>query len=246
MESLSISALACALAPIAFCAVTDTSLAGHWEGKYKLPDKEFAVAVDLAKSPSGQWEGSLALPSERMEDIQLSDIKVDGASVLCVSKEKVYAVQGELSGDGNSIKGGFIASFLKQVPVPMELRRTANAQVKAAAQSTPVPKALLGAWTGAVRYAGATSEIDLPKDMVFVVRIELKAGPGGLAEGEMTSPFDPAKKAPLTVIATEAGGVRLESRGTGSVFIGRVHGDEIAGEWKQFGADAASLVLKRP
>jgi fibronectin type 3 domain-containing protein len=61
----------------------------------------------------------------------------------------------------------------------------------------------------------------------------------------MTNPVDAAKRVDLTTVAQDGTRIRLESRITMTVFIGSVEGNEIAGEWKQFGAETVPLTPKK-
>lgn len=218
---------------------------GHWEGTFDLPDQKVDITVDLARNERGEWTGSMNFPGERLEGIELADIKISGRSVFFASKEKISGVQAEISEDGVTMKGGFLVAFVRTVPVPLTMRRVSDAKVTAGPPSTPVGKDLAGTWSGEVKYGHATSETELPASKMLSVRVTIDGSPGGAARGTMTNPFDSAKPVALTTVAQQGAQVRFEARSAMTVFTGVLRGNEIAGEWKQFGADAVPLTLKK-
>lgn len=218
---------------------------GHWEGTYTLPEQNMPIVVDLVCNDRGEWTGSMGFPDDRVEGIELADIKITGRSVFFASREKVSGIQAELSEDGSTMKGGFLIAYLRTAPVPLTLRRVAEARVKAGPPSTPVASELLGTWSGVVKYGRASSETDLPASRTLPVRFTIEATPGGVARGSMTHPYDSAKKVALTTVSQNGAEVRLEGRSVMAVFTGRLRGSELAGEWKQFGTDAVPLTLTK-
>src|SRR5438309_6561540 len=51
---------------------------GHWEGKMKVPGKEIAVEVDIARNTKGELGGTISMPDEHARGLPLAKVAVEG------------------------------------------------------------------------------------------------------------------------------------------------------------------------
>lgn len=218
---------------------------GHWEGTITLPNKHLKVAVDLAQNDRGEWTGSLGLPELEISDFEFSKIEIKPESVLLDSITMPAEFSGTLSPDGETMKGGFICGWLRRVPVPMQLKRVAEPKLKAPAKSTPISKELEGTWEGTVKF-GETWESDDPlAGSSAGFRVRLAEGSDGIATGGLTKLAEPKTEVPLSIITEKGSSLRFEIRSAGAVYIGGLRGQELVGQWRQFGAEPVDLTLRR-
>lgn len=242
MKSLAI--LAILIGTVAGAVAQTAGAAGHWEGTIQFPNKQVKLSVDLAQNDKGAWIGTMAFPEQKIDFIELMNIVVKDESVSFKSMRWLVGIEGDLSPDGQSIKGDFLSAALRTVPVPVELRRISGPRVNAAAKSTPIAKELEGTWEGIAKL-GASWENDDPRAGSSVaVRLKLAGGPGGLAVGALTKAAAEGD-VPLSVVAQKGSSVRLELPSEGAVFVGELRGGELVGDWSQFDADPVPLTLKR-
>jgi len=223
-------------------AQTGTAGSGHWEGTIQLPKKAVKIVVDLAQDAKGEWTGSLEIPEQKLS-LAVSDIAVNKPSVSFNSKEWLLAVEGELSPDGKSIKGGFTSGFLLSVPVPMQLQWVSRAAVKGPAGSTRISRDMEGTWEGVVTLGAAWEDDNTSAGSTTTVRVTLVTGPGGIASGALSKPGAP-DPVPLSVIGLKGNTFRLELNSAGVVYVGDLKDGQLIGEWNQFGLDPVPLTLK--
>jgi len=212
--------------------------AGHWEGTIRLPNKTVRVNVDVARNDKQQWIGSLAMPELAFTPIVFGDVAIDGSAVTLSSRESMLQIEGTISADGKSIKGGFVSAFLLAVPVAIELRRTAEPQVAVAISSGPISSEAEGTWTGNLTLKTSWEDNDQRTGTPTPVRITL----GHAADGNASGAFD---KLPLSSIRQQGTHLQFEAKGASAVFVGEIEGDELTGQWTQFDADPVALVLHR-
>jgi len=217
-----------------------TAGAGHWEGAIQLPGKSLKVAVDLARGDKAQWAGRLSFPSLPFAPIPFSSARVDGASVLLQSRESLLQIEGTLQPDGKAIKGNFISGFMLVVPVPVELRWTGQAEAPNPAPTQPVGSDFAGAWEGVLTLKSSWEESDPRIGQATPIRITLANAAGTFTKLGAT---DPAL--PIGNITLDGSRVQFEVKGAAAVFVGRIEGDQLTGEWTQFDADPVALVLHR-
>jgi hypothetical protein len=221
---------------------TGAAGSGHWEGTIQLPKKALKIAVDLAQDPKGEWTGSVEIPEQKL-NLAVSDIAVNKPSVSFNSKEWLLAVEGELSPDGKSIKGGFTSAFLLSVPVPMELQWVSRPAVKGLAGSTGISGGLEGTWEGVVTLGSAWEDGNPSAGSTTTVRVRLANGPSGIATGGLSKSGAP-DSVPLSAIGLNGNTLRFELNSAGVVYVGELKGGQLIGEWNQFGLDPVPLTLK--
>jgi len=219
--------------------------AGHWEGVIGLPNKQLQVTMDLAQNDRGEWTGSLGLPDLDIRDFALSKIVVKPDSVVIDTSEMLSEFSGDLSSDGTTMKGEWACALLRAVPVPMQLKRAGDAVLRPQPQSTPISKEFEGIWEGAVKF-GETWESDDPLAGSTVrFRVSLARGRNGMGSGVLTRLGEPKVNVLLSWVEQKGASLRFEARSAGTSYVGELAGDELRGEWRQFGSDPVAAVLKR-
>src|SRR5947207_10519970 len=123
---------------------------GHWEGKMKVPGKEIAVEVDIAKSTTGVLGGTISMPGEHARGLPLAKVAVEGRSISLFARED-QPINGVLSDDGQSISG---TVAIEGHSIPMTMTRTGDARIEPLARIAAIGKDLEGTWNGAVDVGG--------------------------------------------------------------------------------------------
>ena len=133
---------------LAALACAQGSPDGHWETTLPMNNGGIAVSLDLAKNAKSEWVASMGLPSESMTGLVVMDIDINGQSVNFTAVELQMAkVKLMLSPDG--IMKGTISS--PQGPVPVEFKRTGEANVELIPDSPAVSKEFEGDWEGSLQ-----------------------------------------------------------------------------------------------
>jgi hypothetical protein len=232
------------LSPLTF-GQSKPAAAGHWEGVIGLPNKQLQVTVDLAQNGKGEWTGSLGLPDLNISDFALSKIVVKPDSVLIDTSEMLSEFSGPLSSDGTTISGEWACALLRAVPVSMQLKRVGDAALTPQSMSAPISREFEGTWEGAVKF-GETWESDDPLAGSTVrFRVRLARAPDGTATGALTKLAEPKVELPFSWVEQKGTSLRFEVRSAGTAYSGELAGDELRGEWRQFGSDPVAAVLKR-
>ena len=222
---------------------TGAAGSGHWEGTIQFPKKALEIAVDLAQDAKGEWTGSLEIPEQKLS-LPVSDIAVNKPSVSFSSKEWLLAVEGELSPDGRSIKGGFTSGFLLSVPVAMQLHWVSRPAVKSPAGSTRISGELEGTWEGVVTFGSAWEDGNPSAATTTTVRVKLANGSGDVATGGLSKTSTPEFSSPISAIGQSGNTLRFELNSAGVVYLGELKGGQLIGQWNQFGLDPVPLTLK--
>jgi hypothetical protein len=193
---------------------------GHWEGKIQIPEREIAIAVDLAQSPAGAWIGSIAIKGATPFDVPLTEISVKDASVrFTAGLPGTTSFEGTLSADAASLAGK-VSNV--EGSVPFELTRRGEADVKLPPASSPLPKAFEGTWDGAISTDGSVRRVVL----------KLSAAPDGTARAVLIVVDKGNAEIPVTRVTVTGNQLELEVRAIGGMYRGTLGASgEIAGEW---------------
>jgi len=213
---------------------------GRWQGTVDIPGNALAVTVDLDRDAGGAWIGSITMPELLLRGAPLAGIASTGsgfgftlANALGGPGELKAGFQGRLGADGR-LAGEFSQAGNK---APFSLARVGTAAVEVAPRSTPVPKALEGAWVG--EYIGIG-------DYARQVTITLGNPAKDAAHADFVVVGKQTTKIPVDLVTFAEGVLRLESSTTGLNFEGRYlpASGEIRGTFEQ-GAFEFALPLKR-
>src|SRR5512137_2580581 len=115
--------------------------AGHWEGRCIADGRDFTLTLDLAKNAKSSWVASMGVPSENATGLVVTDVAVSDASVKFVAVEIKMAKFDLTLTPAATLKGSFTSRF---GTVPIEFKRTGEANVELMAPSPAVSKELEG------------------------------------------------------------------------------------------------------
>ncbi len=87
----------------------DSNLSGEWKGAIKVPGMNLPIVLDFQKE-GGKWTGNLDIPVQRIVDMELADLKVDGNNISFKLPEVPGSAsfKGALQADNQSIIGDFM------------------------------------------------------------------------------------------------------------------------------------------
>jgi hypothetical protein len=135
-----------------------TGPAGHWAGAFTADGREIGVSLDLARNAKAEWIASMGVPSQNATGLVVKDLAVRGNSVKFMAVELQMArldlvlADGKLAGTITGPRGGSI---------PIEFKRTGEANVQLPATSPAVSKDLEGDWTGTLKTPGPELQIEV-------------------------------------------------------------------------------------
>jgi len=206
---------------------------GHWEGKLKIPQREFGITVDLSKTAAGAWIGSMTVVGTSSVDVPVSNIAVEGSGLRFKAYlPELASFAGAISPDGASISGSATNSA---GDAPFELARKGDANVKVPPPSSALSKEFAGTWEGSLTVQGQTLRIAL----------KLTALADGTASGMFISRDQGNVEFPASAVIIEGKSLRVESRAISATYKGTLNANgEIAGDFTQ-GPGSMPMVLKR-
>lgn len=223
-----------ALASLSASAQPASNASGHWEGTLQAPNQQIGITVDLAKNDTGLWTGSLSIPQANALDIPIEKISVEEPAVHFVVSGFPGSplFEGKLSDDGGSLAGTATA---RDAPIPFQLKRTGNANVKLPPPASALSKDFEGAWEGTLDAGGTQLRLVL----------NLKPAADGTATGTLTSVDQGNQQIPVTTVSISDKQLKLEVRAVAGTFVGTLEASgEIAGNWTQ-GPNSLPLTFKR-
>jgi hypothetical protein len=132
-----------------------TSPAGHWEGVFRPEGREIGLSLDLAKNNKAEWIASMGVPAQNVTGLVVKDLAVDGNSVKFIAVELQMAKLDLTLADGRL--AGTIAGPRESLPI--EFKRTGEANVQLPPASPAVSKDLEGDWAGTLKTPGPELEI---------------------------------------------------------------------------------------
>lgn len=105
---------------------------GHWVGAIDSPVGTLEIDVDLRRD-DGAWRGDISIPAQNARDLELVDVKIEGASVgfriAGVPGNPTFS--GSLTEDGRRIEGEFVQGGMT-MPFTLERGETAADAARAA------------------------------------------------------------------------------------------------------------------
>jgi hypothetical protein len=229
----------CIVRPLLLAAVgagvlsAQTGLAGRWEGNLKLPDREMAISIDLARNEKGEWACNFGVVAQGVTGLRCENVAVAGNTAKFAVPEApgVPEIEAALREDGTlagrlSVQGNNFEFSLK---------RMGEAKIVAAA-SPAVDKRFEGGWEGRLETPGGALRI--------VINIQNQAD--NTVKATLDSPDQNAAGLAMSDIVQKESAIEMKLRVAGGAFKGALNkeGTEIAGEWSQGGA-SLPLVLKK-
>ena len=157
MHMMSTRLLRGAGAAVLFAALScaQTGPGGHWEGAFTAGNREIGLTLDLARNDKAEWIASMGMPAPNATGLVVKDLAVNGNSVKFMAVELQMAkldltladgkLAGTITGPGGSL--------------PIQFKRTGEANVQLPAASQAVSKDLEGDWAGTLKTPGPELQI---------------------------------------------------------------------------------------
>jgi hypothetical protein len=157
MHMMSTRLLRGAGAAVLFAALScaQTGPGGHWEGAFAAGNREIGLTLDLARNDKAEWIASMGMPAQNATGLVVKDLAVNGNSVkfmaveLQMAKLDLTLADGKLAGTITGPSGS----------LPIQFKRTGEANVQLPAASPAVSKDLEGDWAGILKTPGPELQI---------------------------------------------------------------------------------------
>jgi hypothetical protein len=214
-------------ASTSYVAAQTPDPSGRWEGSIEAPERQVAIAIDLAKSGTGEFTATFS--GTDVTGLPLSNVAVNGTSVSFLLKANGGGTfTGSVSADGQSMSGNFTTSE-GGFTVPFTLNRTGAARIETL-KSARIGTELEGTWSGTLQVNG----------VALHVAIKLGNLPDGTSAGSIAVAEQGGLEIPVTTITQNAASVKLEVNIVGGVYAGALNpdGTELTGTWSQKGLSA--------
>jgi hypothetical protein len=144
-------------AAVLFAALScaQTGPGGHWEGAFTAGNREIGLTLDLARNDKAKWIASMGMPASNETGLVVKDLAVNGNSVKFMAVELQMAKLDLTLADGNLV--GTITGPGGSLPI--QFKRTGEANVQLPAASPAVSKDLEGDWAGILETPGPELQI---------------------------------------------------------------------------------------
>ncbi len=211
----------------------ETGPAGHWEGIFKVNDREIGLALDLAKNAKLEWIASMSVPAENATGLVVTDVVVSGDSVKFVGVELMMA-RFDLTLGPDGRMGGTISN--PQSTLPIEFKRTGQPKVELIPASPAVSNDLEGDWEGSLPTPGRT----------FRILFHFKNQADGTVVATVDTPDSGAIGLPLNNVKQTGRKVEVGMRIAHATFQGTLspEGTELAGQFAHE-QDSVPLTLRK-
>ena len=198
----------------------ETGPAGHWEGTFKVNDREIGLVLDLAKNAKSEWIASMSVPAENATGLVVMDVVVDDNSVKFVGVELMMA-RFELALGADGTMRGTISN--PQSTLPIEFKRTGEPKVELIPASPAVSKDLEGDWEGSLPMPGRA----------FRILFHFKNQADGTVAATVDTPDSGAIGLPLNNVKQTGRKVEAGMRVAHATFQGMLNpeGTELAGQF---------------
>lgn len=205
---------------------------GHWEGAIQVPGQELKIAIDLARRGE-KWDGTISIPAQGLKGLPLLDIASQGDSVSFTISgvPGTPTFKGTVSKDAKSFAGEFSQGG---GTLPFAVTRTGDAKFEPPPASTPIDKALEGAWEGSVNMGGATLRLVL----------KLSSGPDGRGKAVIVSVDQGGAEVPVAAVIQAGSHLTLAVPAVLGSYEGDLKDGQLTGTWTQ-GPTSVPLTFKR-
>jgi uncharacterized protein len=205
------------------------NIAGDWQGTLNAGAVELRLVLHITKAADGSLKGTLDSIDQGANGIPITSISLQDSKLKFTSDPIHGSYEGKVNQDATAING----TWSQGQPLNLDFKR-ATASAKTESKPSP-PSDIDGAWMGALD----TGAIKLR--LVFHITNTadgLKANLDSLDQN--------AKGIPVTTVTRNSASLKMELKGIGGVFEGKINKDltKIEGTWTQ-GGGSLPLVLKR-
>jgi len=235
MRNLCFCLLAAALVAAAFA---QPGPSGHWEGTVVLPAGSTGpniVTLDLASDGQGGWTASLGVPQQHASGLIVAALRVEGSKVKFNAPDVPGIALFDLTLAGDKLAGTI---SIKEVSLPVELKRTGEAKVEIVPASPAVLKEFEGDWEAVFTLGNGETR---------PVQVHFKNKEDRTVAATIDSP-NQGFHGLLERVQQKGSGLKFQVRIYGGAFEGNLNavGTEIAGNWVQSeGEPPVPLTFKR-
>jgi hypothetical protein len=211
-----------------------TRPAGHWEGTFKVNDREIGLGLDLAKNAKSEWIASMSVPAENVTGLVVMDVVVSSNSVKFVGVELMMSKFDLALGPDGRMRGTLSNA---QTTAPIEFKRTGEAKVELMPASPAVSNELQGDWEGSLQTPGRALRI------LFHFRNQTD----GTVAATIDTPDSGATALPLNNVKQTGQKVEVGIRVAHATFEGVLNpeGTELAGRFSHDGNSVPLTLRKR-
>jgi len=205
---------------------------GHWEGILKSERGDLNVSLDLQKNAKAQWIASMGLPP-KTNGLVVTEVAIDGKSVKFTAAE-LMMTKFELTLDApGALKGTYTS---RQGSVPIEFKRTGEANVELIPSSPAVSKQLEGDWEGSLQMGSRA----------FAILFHFRNQPDNTVAATIDTPATNAIGLPLNNVKQDGRNVQLGIRIAHATFTGTLNenGTELSGQFTHE-TQSAPLILRK-
>ena len=203
-------------------------IAGDWQGTLSAGGAELRLVLHIKKDGNGALSATLDSIDQNSSGIPVSSISLKD-STLSLGVDAVHGTyEGKVAADGSTISG----TWTQRQPLPLEFKR-GTTPVKTEHKPAK-PSDVDGAWMGSLDTGGMKLRV-----IFHIVNTQ-----DGLT-ATLDSPDQGAKGLPVASVTRDGAALKMEAKGIGGVFEGKIAPDRssIEGTWKQ-GGTSLPLVLK--
>jgi hypothetical protein len=205
------------------------SIVGDWQGTLRPPGAELRLVLHITESGDGSLKATLDSVDQGANGIPVASVTLKN-SKLTLNVEAIHGTyEGTVNPDATEITG----TWTQGQSFPLDFRRGTTPMKTE--QKPAKPSDIDGAWTGT---------LDTGAQKLRVV-FHITNTEGGLT-ATMDSPDQNANGIPVTTVTRTGSSLKLELKGIGGVFEGKISSDlaTIEGSWSQAGG-TLPLTLKR-
>lgn len=201
---------------------------GDWLGTLKAGPLEIRVALHISKAAGGGLQGTIDVIDQGVNGIPAAPITLTDSKLKFAIERLNADYEGTVNADQTVIAG----TLTQGQSTPLEFRRGV---VTKAEHKPGKPSDIDGAWQGG---------IDIGQNSLRMIFHIVNTEDGLMATLDV--PDQGAKDVPVTTVTRDGPALKLEMKGLGGGFEGKISPDlsTIDGTWTQVG-NSLPLVLKR-
>lgn len=211
------------------CAANAQNIVGDWQGTLKAGPAELRLVLHIAKGNDGNLKAALDSIDQGAIGIPVTSISLKGSELSLT----VEAVRGTYEGKVNASATEIAGTWSQGQALPLDFKR-ATAPIKTEHKPAK-PSDIDATWLGTLDTG----------TMKLRVVFHITNTEDGLV-ATMDSPDQNAKGIPVTTVKRDGSSLKLDLKGIGGTFEGKIAKDikTIEGTWTQ-GGGSLPLVLKR-
>lgn len=209
-------------------ALNAQEVTGDWLGTLSVNGVELRLALHISKAADGSLKATVDSMDQGANGIPVGPITLADSKLNFTVPAVSGGYEGKVNAGGTAIAG----TWTQGQPLPLEFRRGVAAKVE---HKPGKPSDIDGAWQGG---------IDVGQNSLRMIFHIVNTEDGLMATLDV--PDQGAKAVPVTTVTRDGSALKLEMKGLGGGFEGKVSPDlsTIDGTWTQVG-NSLPLVLKR-